>query len=152
MKFLSERIDEVTKEVILEFEATDEEKNALDEFCRKNDTTLDKLVTNFLEESVNHPKEVSKWIKENRDDKLPKGTPGKPFYNKGDVTGFYLSLDNEEIFCIGTIEIIDAYGTYFQLDQEPSYDILVENFNNTGETTLVKHIVESLCYDIKKKS
>lgn len=38
---------------------------------------------------------------------------------------------------IGTIEIIDAYGTFFQTE-EPSYDVMVK-----VENCLYKHIRES---------
>lgn len=148
MKFKSETIDEVTKEVILEFEASEEEKEILDKICKEKNMTLDELINTFLKDSIAHPEEFFKWIKENRTDRLPKGVAGRPFYKMGDKTGFYLNYKGKEIFCIGTIEIIDAYGTFFQKDNEPSYDILVDNFNDTGEKMLVKHIVESSCYNI----
>ena len=148
MKFKSEKIDEVTNEVILEFEASREEKEALDKFCEEKGMTLDEMVNTFLRDSLSRPEELFKWVKETRTDKLPKGTPGKPFYKKGDKTGFYLTYKEKEYFCIGTIEIIDAYGTYFQKDNEPSYDIMVENFADTGAPMFCKHITESSCYNI----
>jgi hypothetical protein len=58
---------------------------------------------------------------------------GKPKYHYGDTVKFVIS---DEIK-IGTIEIIDAFGTFFQSD-EPSYDVMVKE-----ENCLYKHIRES---------
>jgi hypothetical protein len=82
--------------------------------------------------------------------KCKKGVIGKPIFSYGDTVGFYIKLHNsdEEVFCIGKVEIIDAYGTFEQND-EPSYDIMVEDFNNMGRT-LIKHIRESSCYKIEE--
>lgn len=75
-----------------------------------------------------------------------KGTLGKPFFNKNDFIGFYLAntKGEEKRFFIGTVYIVDSYGT-FEQNEEPSYDIFVEHFFN-GEKCLVKHIRESSCY------
>ena len=77
--------------------------------------------------------------------KCTKGTIGKPIFKHDDVVGFYLKFKDKEIFCKGKIYVIDRYGT-FEQNKEPSYDIMVENFDNSGEPCLVKHIVESKLY------
>lgn len=59
---------------------------------------------------------------------------GKPKYSRDEVVTFELNGETK----IGTIAIIDAYGTIEQ-NAEVSYDIFVEN-----ENCLYKHIVESL--------
>ena len=71
-------------------------------------------------------------------------------YKIDDIVGFYIIpyQEEKEIFCIGKIEIVDAYGTFGQ-KEEPSYDIMVENFNGQGRM-LVKHIKESSCYNINQ--
>ena len=43
---------------------------------------------------------------------------------------------------IGTIAIVDCYGTFEQND-EPSYDIYVQNFRDSGEDMFVKHVCQS---------
>jgi hypothetical protein len=58
---------------------------------------------------------------------------GKPKYNYGDMVKF--TIDDQ--IKIGIIEIIDAYGTFFQTE-EPSYDVLVK-----VENCLYKHVRES---------
>lgn len=136
----------------LEFSATEEEKKKIDEYCQKIGISINELVEKFLVWCVENPDEFSKWLKENRDDKLGKGIIGKSVLNRGDKVGFYITpyKEKKEIFCIGNVEIIDSYGT-FEQNEEPSYDIMVENFNNSGERCLVKHVRESECYDIRKK-
>lgn len=59
---------------------------------------------------------------------------GKPKYSRNDTVTFELNGETK----IGTIAIIDAYGTIEQ-NTEVSYDIFVED-----ENCLYKHIVESL--------
>jgi hypothetical protein len=58
---------------------------------------------------------------------------GKSKYNYGDTVKFIINGGIK----IGTIEIIDAYGTFFQRE-EPSYDVMVKE-----ENCLYKHIRES---------
>lgn len=58
---------------------------------------------------------------------------GKPKYTYQETVKFVIGDDIK----VGTIEIIDAYGTFFQSD-EPSYDVLVRE-----ENCLFKHIRES---------
>jgi hypothetical protein len=58
---------------------------------------------------------------------------GKPKYNYGDIVKF--TIDDE--IKTGSVEIIDAYGTFFQTE-EPSYDVKVKD-----ENCLYKHIRES---------
>lgn len=73
-----------------------------------------------------------------------KGTCGNPQYNYEDEVSFFIKpyKAKEEILCKGKVYIVDAYGT-FEQKEEPSYDILVENYNNSGQPCLVKHIRES---------
>ena len=59
---------------------------------------------------------------------------GEHKYQKGDVVKFLARNDVEKT---GVIRIIDAFGT-FEQDEEPSYDIMVEE-----ENCLYKHIRES---------
>lgn len=95
---------------------------------------------------------------------LPKHIPGKPKYKLGQTVMFKAPGD---IYAEGTIEIVDSYGTFFQ-NEEPSYDIMCENYaykalafdEKTGERSevcrigecFVKHIEESLIVKrIRKK-
>ena len=82
-------------------------------------------------------------------EKCLKGTIGKPLFKRGDTVGFYVKLhsENKEIFCEGKICTVDAYGT-FEQNNEPSYDVMVENFYNKGKSCMVKHIAESRCYKL----
>lgn len=63
---------------------------------------------------------------------------GYPRYDYGDKVKFKFAGKDYE----GTVEIVDAFGTFEQND-EPSYDILGVY---EGETTLFKHIRESRIY------
>lgn len=79
------------------------------------------------------------------------GMVGNPMFKYGDRVGFYIKPygKDKEIFCEGSIYIIDRYGT-FEQDEEPSYDIMVDDWNNTGEKMLVKHVRESHCYALEE--
>lgn len=66
----------------------------------------------------------------------------KPKYNYKDKVKFNLLYNNKEYTIIGEIYIIDKYGTVEQ-NEEPSYDIYVDNFTDTNEPCLVKHVRES---------
>lgn len=66
----------------------------------------------------------------------------KPKYKENDKVKFKLIYNNKEYTIIGEIYIIDKYGT-FEQNEEPSYDIYVDNFINTNKPCLVKHIRES---------
>lgn len=59
--------------------------------------------------------------------------PGKPKYKRGNI----VRMACEDIEKIGKIFVVDAHGTFGQ-NEEPSYDILVEEDN-----CLYKHICES---------
>lgn len=74
---------------------------------------------------------------------------GNPKYNYEDKVGFWLVpyKETEKKFFIGKVYIIDAYGT-FEQNVEPSYDIMVEDFNGSGQPCLVKHVRESECVDV----
>lgn len=58
---------------------------------------------------------------------------GHPKYTYGDTVSFEIN----GVTKVGTIEIIDAYGTFFD-DSDVSYDILVPD-----ENCLYKHFPES---------
>lgn len=62
--------------------------------------------------------------------------PEKSKYKEGDQVSFV--IDGEKY--VGTIEIVDAWGTFFAPD-EVSYDIMVDDFR--GSRCLIKHVGES---------
>ena len=72
-----------------------------------------------------------------------KGVAGKPRFARDDKVVF--TMGEEEIE--GIVAIVDAWGT-FEQNEEPSYDIFVERYRDTGEPCLLKHIGEQ--YIIKK--
>ncbi len=148
MEFIREYLDESTGEVVLEYSVTKEEEERLNKICTENNTTPSEIVERFLEKCIDEPDTFAKWTKEIRNDKFPTGTLGKPQCKCGDLVGFYLKPygKDEEKFYKGTVEIVDSYGT-FEQNEEPSYDILVEDFE--GTPTLVKHVRESDCYDLR---
>ncbi len=150
MEFKREYLDEKTGEYVLEYEASIEEKEKLDKYCKDNNTTPSEIIEQFMKKCIDNPKEFKKWIKQVRDDKLPNGTPGQPKCKMGEKVGFYLIPygEDEEDFFMGNVEIIDKWGT-FEQDEEPSYDIMVEDFNGKGPT-LVKHVRESEIYKISE--
>ena len=64
---------------------------------------------------------------------------GKPKFEYGQKVRFTITDQNgNSIEKIGTIEIIDRYGTFFDTS-DVSYDILVED-----ENCLYKHITERI--------
>ena len=73
-----------------------------------------------------------------------KHIPGKPMYSIGDHVSFQMSTDENVETFDGTIEIVDRFGAW-EIDnpREPSYDIMVENWRNSGEQMFVKHVRES---------
>lgn len=77
--------------------------------------------------------------------------PGRPIYSVGDQVSFPMKLDGKTVETFdGTIAIVDGFGAWEIYDpREPSYDIMVENWRDSGEPALVKHIRESA---ITKKS
>ena len=79
-----------------------------------------------------------------------KHIPGNPMYFVGDLVSFQMTIDENVETFDGTIEIVDRFGAW-EIDnpREPSYDIMVENWRDSGEPALVKHIRESV---ITKKS
>jgi len=64
---------------------------------------------------------------------------GKPKYKENDVVSFKIGNEVET----GYVYIVDAYGT-FEQNEEPSYDIMVEEGAMPG---LYKHIRERFLYD-----
>lgn len=63
----------------------------------------------------------------------------KPKYKRGDVVEFIVNGKTQK----GTIEIVDRYGTFGQ-NEQPSYDIMVDDWFDSGEKMFCKHVVESL--------
>ena len=63
-----------------------------------------------------------------------------PKYNRGDTVRFKIKDDTTYV---GVVEIIDAYGT-FEQDEEPSYDIYVQD----GQGCLYKHIRQSWVLEV----
>jgi len=51
-------------------------------------------------------------------------------------------LDGANTNLTGKVYIVDPYGT-FEQNEEPSYDVMVENYKGSGQACLVKHIRES---------
>lgn len=72
-----------------------------------------------------------------------KGVAGKPRFARDDKVVFTMGEEEVE----GIVAIVDAWGT-FEQNEEPSYDILVERYRDTGEPCLLKHIGEQ--YIVKK--
>ena len=129
---------------------TEYEERELIEVCKERNISIQEFMTLCLSYIKDNPEELFKFIKEHRTDKCNVGTIGKPLFKYEDEVGFYIMpyQSDKEIFCKGKVYIIDAYGT-FEQNIEPSYDIMVENFNNTGAPCLVKHIRESSLYTMK---
>lgn len=73
-----------------------------------------------------------------------KHIPGKPMYSVGEHVSFQMTIDKNVETFDGTIEIVDRFGAW-EIDNpcEPSYDIMVENWRDSGEPALVKHVRES---------
>ena len=73
-----------------------------------------------------------------------KHIPGKPMYSVGDRASFRMTIDGNVETFEGVIEVVDSFGAW-EIDhpREPSYDIMVENWRDSREPALVKHIRES---------
>ena len=69
---------------------------------------------------------------------------GKPKYQESDIVKFdIIPLNSDEsIECEGWVYVVDKYGI-FGYNDDVYYDVMVENYNDTGEKMLVKHIKES---------
>lgn len=68
---------------------------------------------------------------------------GNPKFNYGDtVSSYIVDMTGDIIEFEGTVEIIDRYGT-FEQNEEVSYDVMVDNWCNSGEKMFVKHLRES---------
>lgn len=62
----------------------------------------------------------------------------KPIFNRGQFVKFWLR-DGEQIHeIVGTVEIVDEFGT-FEQNVEPSYDVLAKD-PVTNQITLYKHM------------
>ena len=73
-----------------------------------------------------------------------KHIPGKPMYSVGDRVSFQMTIDGNVETFDGIIEIVDRFGAWeINNPREPSYDIMVENWRDSREPVLVKHIRES---------
>ena len=64
---------------------------------------------------------------------------GNPKFNYEDRVKFFITMDGEKIECIGSVFIVDPWGT-FEQNEEVSYDIMVDDFK--GNKTLFKHVRE----------
>ena len=135
---------------MIEVKLPEQDMLKLEQFCAESNITIEEYVTELLKWIRNHPKEFFKFAKENRTDKCNVGTIGYPLFNYEDEVGLYVKpyQSESEIFCKGKIYIIDAYGTMDQ-NIEPSYDVMVENFNNSGRPCLCKHVRESELYTMQ---
>ena len=68
---------------------------------------------------------------------------GKPKFKYDDKVKFTMKYQDKEYSLIGTIYIVDKYGT-FEQNKEVSYDIMVEDGDfPVGYPCLFKHIEES---------
>lgn len=143
-------VKETDKYVEYKLDLLENEEKELKKICNEHNITVQEFVTLCLIYMRDNPEQVFSFIKKHRTDKCKAGTIGKPLFKYEDEVGFYITpyKSDKEIFCKGKVYIIDSYGT-FEQNEEPSYDIMVENFNNTGEACLVKHIRESSLYTMK---
>ena len=74
---------------------------------------------------------------------MVKGVVGSPKYKRGDNIVFgFIGAEGKVQEMVGAVYIVDAYGT-FEQSEEPSYDIMVEDYMDSGEPCLVKHVRES---------
>lgn len=64
----------------------------------------------------------------------------KPKYTYDDEVSFYVNGERDRLKCTGKVYIVDAFGT-FEQNEEPSYDIMVDDY--MGTKVLFKHIRES---------
>ena len=79
-----------------------------------------------------------------------KHIPGKPTYSVGDQVSFQMTIDQNVETFDGTIEIVDRFGAWeINNPREPSYDIMVENWRESGEPMFVKHVRESAILEAK---
>lgn len=67
---------------------------------------------------------------------------GKPKFNFGDTVSCVFTDDGKDFAVIGTVEIIDVWGT-FEQNEEVSYDLMVKDWRGSGTPVFVKHIRES---------
>lgn len=74
-----------------------------------------------------------------------KHIPGKPMYSVGDQVSFQMTINGNIETFDGTVTIVDRFGAWdIDYPSEPSYDILVCNWRESGGIMLVKHIRESV--------
>lgn len=66
---------------------------------------------------------------------------GKPIFKEEDRVKFLCRLDKDPVELVGTVYIVDAWGT-FEQREEPSYDVMVDDIGG-GTSCLFKHIEES---------
>ena len=143
MKFIREYFDEKDDKYVLEYHASEDEMEKINTYCKNNNITIDEMVEQFLQKCIDNSDEFKEFVKKMQ---LPVGKPGKPVLKVDDAVGFYMNFNGDEKFYTGKVAIVDSYGT-FEQNEEPSYDIFVEDFNSDGGA-LVKHIRESRCYKI----
>lgn len=128
---------------------TDTEQEILNKICLDNSISIKDLIILCLNNCISDAESLFNFIRQNRPGKCNTGIIGHPIFKYKDKVGFYIKPygSDKEIFCIGEVYIIDSFGTFGQ-KSEPSYDIMVENYNNTNSPCLVKHIRESELYKI----
>ena len=147
MKLVETGYDEKTDEYIYTLEMSEDEERTLTAYCNENGITIQDFVTQALTKIVQNPDELREAFK-SASTKLPKGKKGKPVLEKEDSVGFeFIKKDGEEpTFLIGKVYIVDANGTY-ETGDEPSYDVMVKNYNDDGDM-LFKHLPESELYKL----
>ena len=81
-----------------------------------------------------------------------KHIPGKPMYSVGERVSFQMTIDKNVETFDGVIEVVDRFGAW-EIDnpREPSYDIMVENWRESGAPMFVKHIRESKITKYEKR-
>ena len=77
---------------------------------------------------------------------MEKGTLGKPKFKIDDEVKFKF----DEKYLVGKVYIVDKCGT-FEQNEEPSYDVMIEDFDQKGNACLVKHIRESMLENGKQQ-
>lgn len=102
----------------------------ISDLIEDNKVNYEAFLNQILEEATYREKERIAELK-------AKGFP-KAVYKRGDEVSF--RFDGKDVH--GEIFIVDAYGT-FEQNEEPSYDIMVDDYYDNGERVLIKHIRQS---------
>lgn len=124
---------------------TKEEKEYFDNLYQMLGITASEVINRYIIWAKNYPERFKECVQKQILPKKLMGKIGNPLFKRKDTVGFFLKMNNddeEEAFFKGKVEIVDSCGT-FEQNEEPSYDVMVEDFNNTGAPCLVKHVRES---------